>query len=359
MDASLAGVVQLLLEVHPDATKEKDEYGRFPLSVAAANQLMPEPAPEPAPAREPAASTPSPSAVRWRAGPDWSSERFALPVRPVPAPWASDGVDGIPTLQSLCLLWLAGRLEDVESLEGLPEPFTELACFAAGTAAPWRDDPRSLWTDPLLTALTGDGIATLDLSGSPGVTDGSLRFLASHLGMRETLRHISVASTSVTLRGLSELLTGCGKLEYIDLSYCGGVVPERIGDVLPSRTPPEAWEQEADETWRHSYPALSTIVFRDAPAPVVVLLAEQLPWIRVNPPDWEGTPMQACSLRCELLCPPCLWVRPSEVAERASVQRASQRAEQERALGRWGPAECSPRPRPTASFAVQASPRWT
>ena len=38
---------------------------------------------------------------------DGSSGRFAL-QRPPPAAWATDGVDGVPSLQSLCLAWLAG-----------------------------------------------------------------------------------------------------------------------------------------------------------------------------------------------------------------------------------------------------------
>jgi hypothetical protein len=116
---------------------------------------------------------------------------------------------------------VAGRLEDVESLEGLPAPFTELACFAASQHAPWRvrlasasffrraatfqslcrqsllqsipqpphgssrlaqqDDQRSLWNDALLPALVWDSVATLDLSGSPQITDASMRFLAGNV----------------------------------------------------------------------------------------------------------------------------------------------------------------------------------
>jgi hypothetical protein len=42
-----------------------------------------------------------------------------------------------------------------------------------------QDDQRSLWSDALLPALAGDGVAVLDLSGSPGITDESMRFLAN------------------------------------------------------------------------------------------------------------------------------------------------------------------------------------
>ena len=96
--------------------------------------MEPEPEPEVAP---------SPRA----AGPDWRQERFTL-GRPTPAEWAVEagGVDAIPSLSSLCLVWLARRLDDIESLEGLPPEFAQLACFAASRRAPWSD-PRSCWDD--------------------------------------------------------------------------------------------------------------------------------------------------------------------------------------------------------------------
>ena len=89
--------------------------------------MEPEPEPEVAP---------SPRAV----GPDWRQERFTL-GRPTPAEWAVEagGVDAIPSLSSLCLVWLARRLDDIESLEGLPPEFAQLACFAASRRAPWSD----------------------------------------------------------------------------------------------------------------------------------------------------------------------------------------------------------------------------
>lgn len=297
-------------------------------------QPQPEPEPEPELRQHP-----------WEQ-PHWGSEsRFALRDRAPPAPWARDGVAAVPSLQSLCLVWLAGRLDDVESLEGLPPAFTELACFAASRRAPWKDDPRSLWTDALLPNLAGDGVTTLDLSGSPCVTDASMRYLAEHPGMRESLKHISVVSTAVTLQGIGALIRGCAKrLEYIDMSRCAGVDPNRIASVLPVRTPPDGWEDEADERWRESYPTLSTIVYRDAPGPVIALLKERVPWIRVNPPDWETTPLEACGLGVELLCPACLWVRPqpSEVAARLAAERAAALSEEERARGKWGPGDRSP-----------------
>jgi hypothetical protein len=108
--------------------------------------------------------------------------------------------------------------------------------------------------------------------------------------------------------------------------------------VLPTRTPPDGWEDEADERWRESYPALSTIICRNAPGPVVETLRELAPWIRFNPPDWEKTPLDLCALRAEVLCPRCLWVRPgsAEVVARRAAEEAQERAEQERAQGEWG-----------------------
>ena len=95
--------------------------------------MEPEPEPEPEVA-------PSPRA----AGPDWRQERFTL-GRPTPAEWAVEagGVDAIPSLSSLCLVWLARRLDDIESLEGLPPEFAQLACFAASRRAP----NMTLWTE--------------------------------------------------------------------------------------------------------------------------------------------------------------------------------------------------------------------
>jgi hypothetical protein len=195
--------------------------------------------------------------------------------------------------------------------------------------------------------------------------------------MRQSLRCLSVASTAVTLQGIGTMIAGCTQLEYVDVSSCG-VVPERnyplravivsfehrpvsfyiealhfcdhclrslstgagIAEVLPTRTPPDGWEDEADERWRETYPALSTIICRNAPGPVVETLRQLAPWIRINPPGQEKTPLDACALRAEILCPLCLWVRPqpAQVVARRAVE-AQKRAEQERAQGEWGPGE--------------------
>ena len=185
--------------------------------------------------------------------------------------------------------------------------------------------------------LVGDGVETLDLSSSPHVTDTALRYLAAHGGTRHSLRHISVAATSVTLLGLGPLLRDCERLSHLDVSHCRGLVADKFETVLPTRRIPDAWEDEyvAGE-WRDGR-ALRTLVWQGIPAAVLARLEAGFPWIEVNPPDWRASPFDQAALRAELLVPACLWVRPrqaEELAREAARERA--RAEEEQAAGRWG-----------------------
>ena len=188
--------------------------------------------------------------------------------------------------------------------------------------------------------LVGDGVETLDLSSSPHVSDTALRYLAAHGGTRHSLRHISVAATSVTLLGLGPLLRDCERLSHLDVSHCRGLVADKFETVLPTRRIPDAWEDEyvAGE-WRDGR-ALRTLVWQGIPAAVLARLEAGFPWIEVNPPDWRASPFDQAALRAELLVPACLWVRPrqaEELAREAARERA--RAEEEQAAGRWGPGE--------------------